>query len=438
MRAGWLRTSTAVAGVTLASALVSGAVAADAGSWHLVSSFGRGGVAGLPVRERGREAPSQGFALPERVRSLIVPGPQGSLYVGGFAASKRGAFLVARMSPAGRLVNSFGHGGVITVPAVYWFKQDPPRLLALAGGRLLIVGLDHSDQLVAVVLSATGQLVHGFGRAGVAEYTLAHLHGFTIITAAIVESDGDILAVYQKELPQPVNQPRVPEGQGNGVVAYARLLPSGALDHSFGSGGFLTAAGKEFALLEGESGTVGACQETLTSGGSLLVTYEGFAMEELSPGGETLGAFGVDAALPPASGPAYMHKNNYFFCDGLFALPGGAIEAAKGSDLIRLTAAGTLDPAFGHGGTADIGSHPEASAVASDGETFSAGDADGGLLLTGTLPSGLPDPRLGAHGQRFAVRLPQRHDEENPTWEVLPEGDSVTVRVAEELIRVNG
>ena len=253
----------------------------------------------------------------------------------------------------------------------------------------------------------------------------------------MVESDGDILAVYEKELPQPINQPRVPEGQGNGIIQYARLLPSGALDHSFGSGGFLAAGGREFALLEGESGTVGACQETLTNSGSLLITYEGFAMEELGPSGEMLSGFGVEQA-PPASGPAYLHKNKYFYCDGLFALPGGEIEASSGANLIRLTTAGTLDPTFGHGGTANIGSRPEASAVAADGETFSAGDAGGALLLTGTLPSGLPDPKLGAKGQRFAVRVPREKNEERPTWEVLPEGNTVTVRVAEEVFRVSG
>jgi len=179
MRAGWLRTSTAVVGVTVVCALALGAVAAEAGSWHLVSSFGNDGVAGLPLRERSREEPSQGFALPERSRSLTVAGPQGSLYVGGFAVSKPGAFLLARMSAAGKLVKSFGRGGVLTVPAVYWFKQDPPRLFALAGGRLLIVGLDHGDQLVAVELSSGGQFEHGFGHDGVAQYALVHAHGFT-------------------------------------------------------------------------------------------------------------------------------------------------------------------------------------------------------------------------------------------------------------------
>jgi len=328
---------------------------------------------------------------------------------------------------------------VLTVPAVYWFKQDPPRLFALAGGRLLIVGLDHGDQLVAVELSSGGQFEHGFGHDGVAQYALVHAHGFTIITAATVEPNGDILAVYQKELPQPVNQPRVPEGQGNGVIDYARLLPSGALDHSFGNGGFLAAADKEFALLEGESGTVGACQETLTSSGSLLISSEGFAMEEVGPHGEAEPAFGIDPALAPAAAPApaYLHKNNYFFCNGLFALPGGAIEAASGTKLIRLTAAGTPNPAFGKDGTANIGSHPEASAVAADGETFSAGATGGALLLTGTLPSGLPDPGLGAKGRRFAVKLPRLTNEQRPTWEVLPEGNSVTVRVAEDVIRVS-
>jgi hypothetical protein len=193
-----------------------GAAVTQAASWHLLSSFGKNGVAGLPVRERRQEPPNQGApSPPERYRSLLVPGPQGSVFVGGYAEGKPGAFLVARMSASGRLVKSFGDGGVMTVPAVHWFNQDPPRMLALAGGNLLIVGLDQADRLVAVRLTSLGKPDRGFGHDGVAQYTFAHARHLMIVTAATVEPNGDILAVYQRELPQPLNQPRVPEGQGN-------------------------------------------------------------------------------------------------------------------------------------------------------------------------------------------------------------------------------
>jgi hypothetical protein len=214
--------------------------AAQASTWHLVSSFGKNGVAGLPVRERAAAPLNQGGAPPpERFRSLVVPGPQGSVLVGGYANSKPGTFLVSR--------------------------------------------------------HALGAPDRRFGHNGVAQYKVVGRHGYSIVTAAVVEPNGDILAVYQKELPQPPSSsPGVPEGQGNGAIVYTRLLPSGALDHSFGQGGFLDASGEKVGFIEGESGTVGACGETLSTSGSLLVAYESFALEELSPAGVVVTSFGDD------------------------------------------------------------------------------------------------------------------------------------------------
>lgn len=426
-------------GAALAAALLAacaGAGAASASPWHLVASFGRDGVAGLPVRERRQEPPNQGApSPPERLRSLLAAGPGSTVYVGGFAESRPGAFLLARITASGRLDRGFGSGGVLQLPDVWWFAQDPPRLLALAGGSLLVVGLDRSDRLVAIRLSARGTLDRSFGHDGIARYALAHAQRFTILTAAVAEPDGDILAVYQKELPQPVNQPRVPEGQGNGVVRYVRLLPSGALDPSFGSGGFVAAPAKELALLEGESGTLGACAETLAPDGSLLVAWEQFALEELDPAGVPVAGFAAQAP-PSAQGPGYQTRNSFHFCDGLFALAGGKVEGVEGRRFVRLTAAGAPDPAFG-GGTVTLGAPVSAAAVAADGETFSAGSSGGRLLLAGILADGAPDGALGgSRGTRFAAAVPPALDEEQPSWEVLPGSGALTVRVGEELVRL--
>jgi|HubBroStandDraft_2_1064218.scaffolds.fasta_scaffold00086_24 hypothetical protein len=434
------------------SALIAGvgATLAQAASWHLVSSFGRGGVAGLPVRERHQEPPSQGApSPPERYRSLLVPGPQGSVFVGGYADSRPGAFLLARVSAAGRLVKGFGDGGVMTVPAVHWFTQDPPRMLALPGGDLLIVGLDRADQLVAVRLTSLGKPDRGFGHDGVAQYTLARLRHFTIITAATLEPDGDLLAVYQKELPQPLNQPRVPEGQGNGAIDYVRLLPSGALDRSFGTGGFLAATGEKVGLIEGESGTVGACAETLGPSGALLVAYENSALEELSPAGAVVSSFGNDPTQQPGgAATTFETKNSYHFCNGLFALPGGSVEGISGLEsgisgveVSRLTPNGVPEAAFGTAGSTRVDIPTEAVAVASNGETFAAGQSGRTLVLTGILANGHADQSLGGpSGKRFTVPMPRAAGsvpgaEEKPTWEVLPGAGSMTIRVGEEIVR---
>ncbi len=422
--------------------------ATEAASWHVISSFGRKGVAGLPVRERRQEPPNQGApSPPERYRSLLVPGPQGSVFVGGYAYSKRGAFIVAQMSGSGALVKSFGHGGVLTVPAIRWYRTDPPRMLGLAGGKLLIVGLGRANQLVAVRLNALGQPDRGFGHDGVAQYTLAHTRGFTIITAAVVEPNGDTLAVYQKELPQPsASSPRVPEGQGNGAIEYVRLLPSGALDRTFGTTGFLASTGEKVGLIEGESGTVGACAETLATSGSLLVAYENFALEALNPAGAVITSFGEDPTtqMPGSSLPPFETKNSYHFCNGLFALPGGSVEGVSGVEIVRLTPNGMPEAVFGTAGSTRIDVPAEAAAVAANGETFTAGKSGGAVVLTGILPNGHPDPALGSsRGQRFAIEVPRAAgsvpgNEERPTWEVLPVANGLYIRIGEEIVRLSG
>jgi hypothetical protein len=333
----------------------------------------------------------------------------------------------------------------MTVPAVHWFNQDPPRMLALAGGNLLIVGLDQADRLVAVRLTSLGKPDRGFGHDGVAQYTFAHARHLMIVTAATVEPNGDILAVYQRELPQPLNQPRVPEGQGNGAIQYVRLLPSGALDRSFGTGGFLAATGEKVGLIEGESGTLGACAETLATSGTLLVAYENFALEELSPAGAVVTSFANSptAQMPGASVPPFEAKNGDHFCNGLFILAGGSVEGISGVEIGRLMPGGLPEDAFGTAGSTRIDVPTEAAAVAPDGETFAAGQSKRALVLTGILANGQPDPALGgSSGHRFAVEVPRAAgsvpgNEEKPTWEVLPVGNGLFIRIGEEIVRLS-
>jgi uncharacterized delta-60 repeat protein len=424
--------------------LAAGATGAGAASWRVQASFGRGGVAGLPVRERlQEEAPPALPEPPERYRSLLVNGSHGSLLVGGYAQSKPGAFLLARLSAKGALDRGFGDGGVLVVPGVHWFYTDPPRLVALADGGALVVGLDRSDQLAAVKVSARGTIERSFGHGGVAIHALARSHRFTIVTAAVLEPDGDLLAVYQRELPQPVNQPKVPEGQGNGSIEYVRLLPSGALDPSFGSGGFLAAEHPEVHLLEGESGTVGACAEALAPDGSLLISYEWSGIEELGPDGRLQSSFAVDPVPSPAGYelPASETKNGFHLCQGLVVLPDGSIEGAEGRRVVRLTAQGTPDASFGTSGASMIGASAEALAVAPDGETFAVWEHSRKLFVAGILANGQSDPALGgAAGESFPVELPLRRGpsgDEPPSWELLAEDDAVTVRMGEQLIRLS-
>jgi hypothetical protein len=437
---GRLTIALAIGGVVIAVP----AATAHSASWHLDRSFGRRGVAGLPLREHARG-------------TLLAPGPQGSVFVGGYANRRKGAFLVARLSASGRLVKSFGSGGVSTVPAIYAFPQDPPRLFALPGGRLLIIGLDREDHLAAARLTARGRPDRAFGHSGVAQYALRGVHGFATVTAAADEPDGDLLAVYQREAAQPVNEPQIPRGLGEGQIELIRLLPGGALDRSFGEGGFLRAPG-ETPTLAGYPGTGAgwACEQTIDDDGSLLLAYEQAAapsnsaevpaVEKLSPIGADFPGFGARGAVflpfvPMAGGSSSE------LCDGLFSLPGGAVEAGFGgggdgtnSDLVelfRFTPAGDLDPSFRGSGYVTVGGPVSTLALARDGETFSAGISGDALVVGGTLADGAPDPALGASsGRRFATDLP-RQGSNDRTVELLPGTHSMNIRVGEDLVRIS-
>ncbi len=422
--------------------------AAAASEWHLDATFGRHGVAGLPLREESSDSPYG--PGPGDKGLLLAPGPRGSLFVGGYARRKVGSFLVAQLSAQGRLVTSFGSGGVTVVPAIYSTPQQPPRLLELASGKLLVVGFDRAGQLTLARLTPRGQADRGFGHDGVAQYRLPGAHGATIIAAAAAEPDGDIVAVYQKEVPQPVNEPSIAKGLGEGPIGLVLLLPSGALDGAFGKGGFLTATGQtpELGGYPG-SGLGWACAETLTAGGSLLLAYEQ-AFNPNKQGGEfpavqQLGPTGADVSSFGDQGAVYLPfvPGNSELCDGLFALPSGEVEAGFGGEgqdgsgiyLFRFTATGALDPTFGGAGHVKLGERVAALALSAEGETFTAGTSGSGLVVGGILPSGAPDPALGGgKGMRFAANLSRSAGE---TVELVPGAEGLSVRVGEEVVRIS-
>lgn len=421
-----------------------GGTVARAASWHLDASFGKQGVAGLPVREEGIDSlypPGPGDK-----GSLLAPAPQGSVFVGGYANRKKGSFLITRLSAQGKLSKSFGSGGVSIVPAIYSTPQEPPRMFALAGGELLIVGLDRANHLTVARLTARGQADRSFGHDGVAQYKLPGAHGHAIIAAGAVESDGDILAAYYKEeAPQPINEPRIAPGLGRGPIELVRLLPSGALERSFGHGGFLQVSGQPPASRQEFAAGV-----TIAPAGSILIAYEQAiipnsnltevpAVQEFSPAGADTSGFGDKGVAFLPFVPTFEGGSSVIF-SGLFALPGGSVEVSfgGGGQLFRFTPTGALDPAFGMSGHTRGGPAASVLAVAPDGETFSI-DNRGKLTVAGTLANGAPDPALGGNkGERFATHLPgRRPNEEQQVLELLPGNNCLNILVGEDIVRIS-
>jgi uncharacterized delta-60 repeat protein len=395
---GWVRRrlSGSTAACTLAAlmlALLVTAPATQAASWHLDPSFGRGGVAPVPG--------GQG------TWSLLAPGPQGSLYVGA-GMRRGGSFAVERLSAQGKLVHSFGHDGVVSTNAVEPdISSNSAQMLTLPDGKLLISGLDGNVNQVRLALTrftSRGRLDRTFGHDGVAQYNLSAATGGTTGQVYVgVAGNGDIVAVH------PI--------AAVGSIEIIRMLPSGALDPSFGSGGFVRLA------LPGENLTGNANSEVaIASDGSILLAFQETnvkslfqpAVGEISPEGVPLDTFGNDglALIPSALDPGAYTFN------ALFGLPDGVVEASLGyeaahSELVRLAPAGILEPSFGTSGAAKIDQRASVISLGPGNETFYAGSAAGAgassqaLVVGGTLNSGQPDPALGgAAGERFALGLP--------------------------------
>lgn len=313
------------------------------------------------------------------------------------------------------------------------------------GHKLAPPALLRARHLILVRLTARGAPDRSFGHRGVALYTLPGSGGHGMLAAAGVESDGAILvAYYAKETPQPVNEPRVSPGLGEGPLGLTRLSPSGALDRSFGQGGFVRATAQSPATRGAAVGVAIAAE------GSILLAFEEAALssgnfaevpavQELSPTGAEGPAFGNKGVAFLPFTPTHEGESSVLF-GGLFALAGGGVETSFGGagQLFRFTSGGTLDPAFGAAGHSAPGADTQALAIAPDGETFAATADSGRLTIAGTLASGGPDPALGAaKGKRLAARVGRpRPGEEQQVVELLASNNSLTILLGEELLRV--
>jgi hypothetical protein len=396
----------------MAAVALGAAVSASGASWHLESAFGEQGVATLPARYTW---------------SLLVPGDAGSMFVSGSVtctappsknpdrcAGISRSLFVAHVSARGGLVHGFGRAGVAKLPVL----SAVASMFALGGGRLLVAGVDEAGELVLTRLSANGTVDRSFGHGGVARYALpGRDHGKLTFD---VEHDGDILAIYQ----QAIGSRRI------GSTVFVRLLPSGSLDARFGRGGFREAAGRP-GLTIGLLGSVGG--STLAADGEIVLAEEGlephpgakleWGLEEFSAGGVSSASFG-DGGLAVVH-PGALELDSEAALRGLFALPGGGVEAAyEGTALVanpqaflgqefadeiallRFSSSGAPDPAFGLAGKVTVGPQYQAVALAADGETLTVGTSGGALAIGGVLGDGAPDPAFGGSA---GVRIPLPH-----------------------------
>jgi uncharacterized delta-60 repeat protein len=256
------------------------------------------------------------------------------------ASRETGVAEVVRLEPDGAPDPSFGNGGVARVTAGFP-RLTIQQVVRAPDGTLILVGSGtHVDdqqlpQVVLVGLDPDGTLDQSFGVGGIDRLPIAST--CKVCADLAVRPGGGF--VVTGSIQAPVAFP----SQTHWIVA--GLTPTGALDAGFGSAGIATVSGTggygtDVAVLpDGAIVTLG--------GGPIGTQQYGSELGRLLPSGAPDPAFhgGTLEVLPNAVAPG-----------GMLAYPDGSVVVDLDHAIVRYTAAGLPDDAFGSGGIVQLDS----------------------------------------------------------------------------------
>lgn len=156
-------------------------------------------------------------------------------------SSSTNDFVVARYNADGSLDTSFGGGDGIVITAVAPTRNDGITGLAIQPDRRIVVGGQANmgpgaggQNFAFARYNADGTLDSSFGGDGIVTTAVAVGDGFDTAWDFALQADGKILGAGNALM-----------GSGHFEVALARYHPDGNLDESFGSGGIATASAPE-------------------------------------------------------------------------------------------------------------------------------------------------------------------------------------------------
>ncbi len=315
----------------------------------------------------------------QSVRDLL-PLANGGMLV---ATAADGGEAITRLNADGSIDSAFGVEGVAFV-ALGLDAGDRLALNQRADGSLQLTGagtIGGTGAFAVAHLSADGVPDAGFGTDGVA--TMAAADAASLVALA-VQDDGSIVGLRADGL--------------------ERFNADGTLDTSFGTGGF-TAFGADGAPPE-EFLFLSASGLTL-QGGAILVTGNNWS-------GDGVARFGGDGLLDTSFGDGGLRLlpgsfGSFATYEAVQTADGGVLllrDAFAGGEsfapaVVKLDAAGNVDPTFAAGGDDGDGQiilrgfrdgRTPQLGLASDGKVLVAGDAGAGLALVGLLPDGSHDP----------------------------------------------
>ena len=195
---------------------------------------------GAPLVTFGTQGVAEDVPLAQFAFSDVKTLADGSVIVAGTAMGGVSGddFLVAKYTASGLLDGSFGQGGVVRHDLAGGSDDAGYRLVVQSDGKIVVAGTSNfvpdagviGTQVTLVRYAANGALDATYGTNGIAKLfpilppTYDHIaDGYSIFALALGPSDAVVVAVGDLPVPPVV----------------ARVDASGALDATFGSGGFI-------------------------------------------------------------------------------------------------------------------------------------------------------------------------------------------------------
>jgi uncharacterized delta-60 repeat protein len=300
--------------------------------------------------------------------------------------------LVLRRMPDGSADDEFGTGGSVI------FDDFACTALVLApDGSLLLAGTKDDDFAVLRV-GPDGSVDGGYGTGGYARVDIA---GSDTPLALVLGDDGKVV---------------VGGGSGGSDFAAVRLGTDGSPDPGFGNRGVAVVdlGGYDFA----QDVAVGPGGSVLLAGFSRPFgrnDKSDFVVVRLRSDGTRDGGFGMNGTAVAAFGATGYEEARAVtaLSDGSVIAVGYSIDKAA---IVKLTAAGALDPGFASGGKLLLGFGGSFSTAAdllvgADGRLLvlgQSGDTDASTTTLARLsPAGVLDDSFGSGGKATVMRGPQ-------------------------------
>ena len=330
--------------------------------------------------------------------------PDGKIIVAGELGPPSARLSVLlRFNPDGTIDSTFGNSGVATNPA-----GTGVSLAVQQDGKIVVADDPATGNEIRVArFDSNGSADSSFASAGVARASFGSAQVST--RSVLVQPDGRIVLVGAL----------ISDPSASSELIFARFMPNGSADTSFGSNG-VAAASVDFSHFFASGGVPSSLYETaiLQPDGRILAATAG-------PTGFALIRVKTDGALDTTFGTGgIVETSPLAFTPHLALAPGGKILFAGGGQfspqgvLARFGPSGALDPSFGTGGTAPIALNPAQEEVAllgfdALGQPLVAGSADycvspdayscqpfpAAIGILRFEPEGLPDTSFGQNGK---------------------------------------